>query len=137
MFYKTTPLRFHCTGCGACCTGGMDHCVEIGADEQAAIQAFLGLDRARFRRRYLERLGDDGGRGIRLKRDGRCPFLDEGKRCAIYPVRPKQCRTYPWWPELVGSERAWLKEAKRCEGIGRGRVVPLRRIEAELEASSK
>jgi uncharacterized protein len=137
MFYKTTPLRFHCTGCGACCTGGVDHCVEVSAGEQAAIQEFLGLDRTRFRRRYLERLDDEGSRGIRLKPDGRCPFLDATMRCTIYTVRPRQCRTYPWWPELVGSKRAWLEESKRCEGIGRGRVVALKRIEAELKNSSE
>lgn len=133
MFYKTTPLRFHCTGCGACCTGGVDYCVEVSADEQRAIQAFLGLDRARFRRRYLERLDDDGLRGIRLGRDGRCPFLDDRQRCSIYPVRPSQCSTYPWWPELVRNRRAWHDEARRCEGIGRGRVVSLKRIEKELK----
>ncbi|MFH1157136.1 MAG: YkgJ family cysteine cluster protein [Pseudomonadota bacterium] len=26
-----------------------------------------------------------------------CIFLDPEKGCTIYPVRPHQCRTYPFW----------------------------------------
>jgi Fe-S-cluster containining protein len=62
---------------------------------------------------------------------GRCVFLDEQMRCRIYKVRPLQCRTYPFWPELM-NPRAWRAEAHRCEGIDRGAVVSLARIRAEL-----
>lgn len=130
-FYRRAGLRFECTGCGACCTGGVDHEVALIPTERDAIQAFLGLSRSWFRRRYL--VSDrDGHSGIRLGRDGRCPFLGRDHRCRIYPVRPRQCRTYPWWPELIRSRTAWNAEAKRCEGMNRGPVVPLTRIERAL-----
>jgi len=130
-YYQRTPLRFHCTGCGACCTGGVDHYVAVTAGEQNAIRAFLGLTVAWFRRRYLEH-DADGTPGIRLNADGRCPFLGADNRCHVYPVRPRQCRTYPWWPELVEHRRDWEREAKRCEGMNHGPVVPLAVIERGL-----
>jgi len=136
MFYKTVSLRFECTGCGACCTGGTDHYVETNAAERASIRAFLELSSAWFRRRYLVRVDADTT-GIRLKRNGRCPFLGIDNRCGIYPVRPRQCRTYPWWPELVEKKRDWTVEAQRCEGMNRGAVVPLSTIERSLARERK
>jgi Fe-S-cluster containining protein len=130
-FYRRARLRFHCTGCGACCTGGVDHVVETSATERSAIRAHLGISEAWFRRRYLEHL-DETTFGIRLEADGRCPFLGRDNRCRIYPVRPRQCRTYPWWPELVEHEHDWQREAKRCEGMNQGAIVPLSVIERGL-----
>lgn len=131
MFYKTTPLHFECTGCGACCTGDANHYVETSATEREAIRTFLNLSIAWFRRRYLVRVDVDTT-GIRLGRNGRCPFLGTDNRCGIYSVRPRQCRTYPWWPELVEKKRGWTEEARRCEGMNRGTVVPLSTIERAL-----
>jgi hypothetical protein len=131
-FHQRAALRFACTGCGACCTGGVDHEVAVSRAERDAIRGVLGLSPAWFRRRYLAR-DPDGHTGIRLARDGRCPFLGADNRCRIYAVRPRQCRTYPWWPELLDSRRTWDAEAQRCEGINRGSVVPLARIERALE----
>lgn len=31
--------------------------------------------------------------------DYKCPFLDEDKTCAVYPVRPAQCRFFGLYPE--------------------------------------
>ncbi len=45
-----------------------------------------------------------------------CVFLS-GKLCKIYEARPRQCRTFPWWPEHLTSKEAWEEEAKYCEGI--------------------
>lgn len=131
MFYRHARLRFECTGCGACCTGKRDHVVETSVREREAIRTHLGLSRTWFRRRYLTRLDPDT-LGIRLNPDGRCPFLGHDNRCRIYPVRPRQCRTYPWWPELVEHAKDWREEARRCEGMNRGNVVPLARIEHML-----
>lgn len=130
-YYQRTPLRFHCTGCGACCTGGADHCVEVSPGERDAIRGFLNLTARWFRRRYLETDGE-GLIGIRLNADGRCPFLADDNRCRVYPVRPRQCRTYPWWPELVERQHEWEQEAKRCEGMNRGPLVPIAVIERGL-----
>lgn len=136
MNYRQARLRFECTGCGACCTGGSDHYVETDAREREAIRGFLGLTPAWFRRRYLVHV-EKNIIGIRLEPDGRCPFLGRDNRCGIYSVRPRQCRTYPWWPELIETRRSWTAEARRCEGIGRGEIVPLATIARALKRERK
>ena len=56
---------------------------------------------------------------------GRCVMLDEKTNlCTVYESRPTQCRTFPFWPEMI-RRGAWTAEAKRiCEGVGNGRIVP-------------
>ena len=132
MQNRQRPLRFECTGCGKCCTGRGNYYIEVTRTEQQRIQKFLGVSCSWFRRRYVFRFGDDI-ESLHMDRSGRCVFLGSDRRCRIYAVRPAQCRHYPFWPELVGSRSAWQREARRCEGINRGAVVPLARIRAALK----
>jgi Fe-S-cluster containining protein len=121
--------------------------VEVSRAEQRRIQHHLGISWPWFRRHYLFRFDEaatapsvargprldpigDETMSLRMPR-GRCIFLDEQMRCRIYKVRPLQCRTYPFWPELM-NPKAWRAERNRCEGIGQGGVVPLARVRAEL-----
>lgn len=127
-------LRFECTGCGGCCTGRGEHYIETTRTEQRRIQRFLGIGWRWFRRRYLT-VDEDGIESLRWVRD-RCVFLDGEKRCRIYAVRPAQCREYPFWPEVVESRKTWEREARRCEGIGRGAVIPLAEVRARLRRQS-
>ena len=129
-------LHFECTGCGACCTGARGHHVELGRDEKEKIRAQLAVSREWFQRRYVARV-DGQTEGIRLGDDGRCPFLEASGRCRVYAVRPLQCRTYPWWPELLQGRAAWQAEARRCEGMNRGPLVPLATIERALRLQSQ
>lgn len=131
----TFELRFECTGCGRCCTGRGEHYIAATSAEQERIRASLGLSRRWFRRRYVTAYAD-GTEGLRWDGD-RCAFLDADLRCRIYAVRPAQCRHYPYWPEVVRSPSAWTREARRCEGIGRGNAVPLSRVMTALRAQRK
>jgi len=131
MPFDIQQLRFECTQCGQCCIAGPGHYVFLTDAEANAIREFLGLSKGWFRRRYLRRLAD-GERVAAAGVDGRCVFLGADGRCRVYTVRPVQCRTYPFWPEVLRSRVAWQQESKRCEGIGRGVVVPMPRIRAAL-----
>jgi len=113
-------------------TGG-DYYVFLKQQEAEKIRIHLQLSRSWFRRRYLERLKD--GELVAASGAGsRCAFLDANGRCKVYPVRPLQCRTYPFWPELVQRKSDWEREAKRCEGINRGTVVPTGKIRRAVNA---
>lgn len=106
-------LRFACTGCGRCCTGG-DGYVWVTVDEAVALAQRVGLTVDAFGSRFLRRFGEryaliDGP-------DGDCVFL-RGKSCSVYEERPAQCRAYPWWPANLRSAGAWKKAAAECEGI--------------------
>jgi Fe-S-cluster containining protein len=44
-----------------------------------------------------------------------CIFFDEVKeRCTIYPVRPSQCRTFPFWDPYKHNDEEVKNE---CPGI--------------------
>lgn len=131
-FFERQPLRFECTCCGRCCVAGGGYHVFLDRCEVEEIRTYLGLSRGWFRRRYLRRL-PDGDRVASWRDDGGCVFLDPEGKCRIYPARPRQCRTYPFWPENVNRRRDWQRESRRCEGIGRGREVPVARIREFLE----
>jgi hypothetical protein len=77
------------------------------------------LTPAAFRRRYrVHRV--DGVPAIDPGDTEPCPFHDEAQGCTIYEARPTQCRTFPFWPEVVHRKGSWERAARDCEGIGRG-----------------
>jgi len=133
MLHEFENLHFECTQCGRCCSGGGEYHVFLTVQEAERIRAELALSTDWFRRRYLKRL-DSGELTVRLGDTGRCSFLDAQGRCRVYATRPMQCRTYPFWPEVLRSAVTWRAEAARCEGIGRGAVVPLAQVRAALMA---
>jgi Fe-S-cluster containining protein len=133
-------LRFRCTQCGNCCSGPPG-AVWFSAEEELAMASHLGLEADEFRRRYTRRLGRGRSLGERVTEAGHdCIFLDResqpGKAvCSIYEVRPLQCRTWPWWPENLGSERAWEATRTRvpCPGMGRGTLHRYQQIRIERD----
>ncbi|MFQ5468796.1 MAG: YkgJ family cysteine cluster protein [Gammaproteobacteria bacterium] len=130
-YFYMKKLRFKCTRCGCCCINAGSEFVYLGENEAEKIRKYLGVSSAWFRRRYIKRDKDEG-LVLRFPENGRCEFLDNSNRCNIYPVRPGQCKTYPFWRELVTSAQGWVAEKSRCEGIGSGAVVPVNHIENML-----
>ena len=128
--YRRQALHFQCTQCGACCSGNADYHVFIDAFRAEKIRGFMGLSRAWFRRRYLAMVDDM--LVLQSRDDGRCILLGKDGRCRVYPVRPVQCSTYPFWPELLKTAGAWRQEGGRCEGINNGAAVPVHVIEQAL-----
>ena len=128
---ENDEFRFECTACGQCCYGDDDAYIEVTQPESDEIRQYLNISAAEFNNRFLVRF-TDGSMGIRILENGRCSLLDEDMRCRVYAVRPVQCRTYPFWPELVRNSRRWQQEARRCEGIGHGPLVPERYIDEQV-----
>lgn len=46
-----------------------------------------------------------------------CPLLDANKSCSVHPVKPKQCATFPFWPELLDDAAEWDAAKRYCPGI--------------------
>jgi Fe-S-cluster containining protein len=123
-------LRFGCTGCHACCRGGHEGVVYATAAEVARIAAHLGMDERAFRRAHV--VVRDGHDTIRLAANGDCSLWRDG--CTVYEARPRQCRTYPFWPELLKTRAAWDREAALCEGMNRGETHDLVSIRSVLRS---
>ena len=110
-------IRFSCTQCGDCCTGGPGY-VWVTRTEVEALAKHRGLDVQAFGRRYLRKVGSRYS--LLEKPNGDCIFFEKG--CTVYPARPRQCRTFPFWPENLSSRGAWSDVAANCPGAGRGRL---------------
>jgi Fe-S-cluster containining protein len=113
-------LHFGCTRCGHCCTGAPGF-VWVNDEEEDAIADFLGEEHGRFRALYARRL--DRGRSLREKANGDCVFYSAEAGCTIYPVRPRQCRTWPFWESNLRSAETWAHTCRVCPGSGQGELI--------------
>lgn len=130
-------LNFKCTGCGKCCTGAPGY-IWITEGEIVEMADFLNITIKDFSRKYLRRVGNRYSLLERSKTYD-CVFLKD-KKCEVYPVRPTQCRTFPFWPHLLKSQENWESAASYCEGIHPDApIVPYETVKNQLsleEASS-
>ncbi len=124
-------LSFKCTGCGQCCTGFPGY-VWITPEEMQAMAEALAIPLEEFTKKYTRKLGNRYSLKERPKTYD-CVFL-QGKKCTVYTTRPKQCRTFPWWPENIGTKEQWEETAKLCEGINHpeATTVSFEEIEEQL-----
>lgn len=124
-------LPFKCTGCGQCCTGSPGY-VWVDEKEMQDIADHLNISLQEFAKKYVRRIGD---RFALLERPKNydCVFLKD-KKCQVYQVRPKQCKTFPWWKENVSSQEAWDEAGSYCEGINHPEapLISLEEIQKDL-----
>ena len=113
-------LRFECTRCGKCCTGAPGF-VWVNDEEIQQIAEHRGEPAEEVRGLYTVRARD--GRSLREKANGDCVFFDRAAGCTIYPVRPRQCRTWPFWESNVATPDDWQHTRTACPGAGTGDFV--------------
>jgi Fe-S-cluster containining protein len=123
-------LRFECTRCGNCCTGPPGF-VWVNAEEVAAIAEFRGESVAEVTAVYTRAV--DGRRSLREKVNGDCIFFDRAAGCTVYPARPRQCQTWPFWESNVATPQAWERTCAVCPGSGRGELIPAEEITRRLK----
>lgn len=123
-------LRFECTGCGDCCTGAPGY-VWVTREEIRRIAKHLGRDDEWLPPEILRRVGFKYS--LTERNNGDCVFLQQkkdGQRgCSIYPVRPLQCRTWPFWTVNLKSPSCWAETSERCPGMNNGRQYTYVQIE--------
>jgi Fe-S-cluster containining protein len=131
-YWYSCGLHFECTGCGNCCAGPEQGDIWITAAEIELLARHLGMPEANVRKRFITRIGFRTSI-IEDKRTKDCIFLQtdpDGKRgCTIYPARPNQCRTWPFWSYNLNTPDDWNKTAQKCLGINRGPLFTLEQIE--------
>jgi Fe-S-cluster containining protein len=114
-------VRFTCQkGCINCCnTKGFVYLTESDLKKAAK---FVGMSAAAFEKKYVYRTSHL--MRLRKPREKQCPFLLEHS-CGIHPAKPTQCRTFPFWPELIERPAAWRATALYCPGIGKGPLIQI------------
>ena len=116
-------VRFECQRCGRCC-GGDPGYVWVTPDDVDAICARLKMPREEFVKRYVRRLR--ARLSLKERENGDCVLLDG--TCVAYEQRPAQCRNFPFWPDAMESEAAFIEMSRGCPGIGKGRTYGLEEI---------
>eukprot|EP00535_Pseudo-nitzschia_heimii_P000876 CAMPEP_0197186610 /NCGR_PEP_ID=MMETSP1423-20130617/14260_1 /TAXON_ID=476441 /ORGANISM="Pseudo-nitzschia heimii, Strain UNC1101" /LENGTH=260 /DNA_ID=CAMNT_0042637975 /DNA_START=107 /DNA_END=885 /DNA_ORIENTATION=+ len=127
-------LPFDCTGCGNCCrtTGN----VYMSPEEVVLAAACKNITTSEFIDKYAEyelltsstKRFDDARavpwillqniEAINTKKSAACIFLDnETNQCEIYSARPIQCSTYPFWSNILESEKNWNAEVRRKHSV--------------------
>lgn len=102
------PATFRCRRCGACCR--VPGYVALAGGEAEAIAAFLGMDVYAFTSRYTTLTFNRRTLSLTERGDGRCVFLGDDNTCRIQPVKPAQCKGFPFLWSTPALERA-------CAGV--------------------
>ncbi|MCL2325657.1 MAG: YkgJ family cysteine cluster protein [Proteobacteria bacterium] len=120
-FWKN-GLQFSCTQCGRCCCGEPG-VVYFSPGEFDRLAAFLQETRQLSRETILRdmmRPCQDAYSARDDFPDGHCIFYDNG--CTVYPVRPSQCRDFPFWRTNLHSASDWNQLSPQCPGINQGKL---------------
>ncbi len=138
LYWYAGGLHFECVQCSRCCSGPAAGYIWVSRPEIQIIADFLKMDAGELRRKFFKRVGFRTSIIEQpVTRD--CAFLQVvggEKRCVIYPVRPKQCRDWPFWSDNIRNADTWNKAAQRCRGINRGRFYSFDEIE-NIQKSKK
>lgn len=129
--WYSNGLRFECTRCGNCCKG--EGTVRVDDNEQKQIAQALEIPLEDFQERYLRRL-PDGEMSLVDKPNKDCVFWEEDKGCGIYALRPRQCRTWPFWRGNIATPKHWSWSSENCPGMDRGKRYSAAEIEAQAES---
>ncbi|MGH7175786.1 MAG: YkgJ family cysteine cluster protein [Tepidisphaeraceae bacterium] len=68
--------------------------------------------------------------GAEARQAGGGGVVHRRRICTIYPVRPLQCRTWPFWSGNLSSEENWKDASRGCPGMGVGAARGFSEIEA-------
>ncbi len=120
-------LSFQCTQCGNCCRA--EGYVWVEQQDIDGLAKFLEMTPEAFENKYVRQVGRR--RSLIEKPNFECIFWDKG--CRVYPARPPQCRTFPFWKENLSSLETWLDVVEECPGSGTGTVYSSDQIEQLLQ----
>ena len=104
-------------------------------EELEAMSEHLGLSVAETREQYGVNWDPEWACWTVDATDGKgCTFLDGRRGCSVHAVKPSQCRSFPFWPELLDEAAGWEKAKGYCPGLdapqgrhyGRSEILAIR-----------
>ena len=124
-------IQFECQGSGQCCVshGGYGY-VYMTKEDRIRMAQSMSLTTKEFTQKYCDK--EEGIYHLKDGEGGRCQFL-EGKRCGVYEGRPTQCRTWPFWPEVMDAKTWQTDVASFCPGVGQGKIWSKKEISDQLK----
>jgi Fe-S-cluster containining protein len=97
-----------------------DGYVYTSDSEIAAMAEHLGISVREFWKRFEVRVDLVTERPVFEAKDQKgCPLLDPDRGCSVHPVKPIQCATWPFWPEMLRDRTEWAAAKSFCPGLDR------------------
>ncbi|QPJ66499.1 MAG: YkgJ family cysteine cluster protein [Candidatus Nitrohelix vancouverensis] len=128
LWWEKEVVKFECkTDCFQCCS--KPGVVYFDKEDIENASKFLSIKAHAFKDQYLKCENDVWL--LEVETDRPCAFLSSSG-CAIHPAKPKQCRTFPFWPENMTTRARWSSTAEECPGIGLGPQISPRSIASQL-----
>jgi Fe-S-cluster containining protein len=129
-------VQFECQGSGKCCVSrGQYGFVYLTLADRKRMAKTMKLSTSEFSRKHCAKT--DGVWHIKDEVGLDCKFLENGNRCGVYEGRPEQCRTWPFWPEVMNA-KTWKDEvSKFCPGVGKGRTYSGEEVASILERQKR
>ncbi|MCP4158471.1 MAG: YkgJ family cysteine cluster protein [Deltaproteobacteria bacterium] len=105
-----------CKKCNSLCCNGESGYIWVSKSDIKLISRFLKLSSEKFIKKYLYKKSYNYSiKEVKNDKNFACIFYDDkNNNCSIYSVRPTQCKTYPYWDEIIKNP---LLEASFCPGI--------------------
>ncbi len=122
--WYSSGLQFECLQCGRCCAGPEQGYIWVSRPEIRLIADYLKIPIKELKQKFLRHVGFR----MTIVEDSHthdCAFLRQtghGRGCAIYEVRPAQCRNWPFWERNLDNPAAWDSAARKCPGVNKGRL---------------
>ena len=137
IFYAQ-GLKFTCQRCSSCCRYDAGF-VYLSEKDIESLIVKLEIDREKLIGLYCRWVDSwNGSKVLSLKEKANkdCVFWETAKGCIVYEARPLQCRTFPFWENIVSSKSNWKIAASGCQGINKGELHTREEIDLLLEMSS-
>jgi Fe-S-cluster containining protein len=131
--FYASGLQFSCTRCSACCRHESGF-VFLSPKDLRLLADACQIGYTEFVKAYCRWVPGEGGERLSLKEKSNydCVFWKDG--CTVYRARPVQCRTFPFWRNVVSSPDAWELAGSGCPGIGTGVLHSREQIDSHLAA---
>ncbi len=129
-------LQFSCRGlsCSACCRKEPG-IVYLEQKDLETLSVLTELTIEQFKKVYCRYVELSNGKKVLCLKELSnydCIFWNEQAGCQVYKARPIQCRTYPFWKNVLSSKESWLAEKQRCPGINEGELHSCSQIQKDL-----
>lgn len=103
----------------------------VNKSEIEALAEAVGLDVPELEKKHVRRVGIR--KSLIELSGGDCVFFDaQTRRCKVYRVRPRQCRSWPFWRSNVRTPSDWARTCRECPGSGRGPIVSPEEIDSQV-----
>jgi Fe-S-cluster containining protein len=127
--FYAAGLRFSCARCSSCCRHESGF-VYLSENDLSRLAHQFKMGYTAFIQTWCRWVPFDRGSerlSLKEKSNFDCIFWNAG--CTVYDARPLQCRTFPFWENVVCSRQAWETAGRDCSGINSGEVRTREEIE--------